>query len=43
VHFSLAWLALLPAAIACFRTEWMGMYQSLRAAIKPQPACPQPE
>lgn len=43
VHFSLVWLALLPVAFACFRAEWMGMYQSLRAAIKPPPACPQAE
>jgi O-antigen/teichoic acid export membrane protein len=43
VHFSLVWLALLPVAIGCFRAEWAAMYRSLRAAIKPQPVCPQTE
>jgi len=45
VHFSLVWLAMLPIAIGCFRAEWMDMYRSLRAAIKPQPQpiCPEPQ
>jgi hypothetical protein len=36
---------MLPVAIGCFRAEWMSMYRSLQAAIKPQPQpiCPEPE
>jgi O-antigen/teichoic acid export membrane protein len=34
-HYSLVWLALLPAVGWFFRTEWIGMYRSFRVAIKP--------
>lgn len=43
IHFSLVWLALLPLAIGCFRAEWVEMYRSLLAAMKPQRICPEPD
>ncbi|AIF47931.1 lipopolysaccharide biosynthesis protein [Dyella japonica] len=30
----LVWVALLPVVAWCFRAEWLGMYRSLRAAIR---------
>jgi hypothetical protein len=43
VHFSLVWLAMLPAVIWCFRAEWAVMYRSLRSAIKSERWYPEPE
>lgn len=43
IHFSLVWLALLPLAIGSFRAEWVEMYRSLLAAMRPQRICPEPD
>jgi hypothetical protein len=43
IHFSLVWLAMLPIVIWCFRTEWIGMYRSLRSAISKERTYPEPD
>ena len=34
VNFGVIWLAMLPVVLWHFRTEWFGMYRSLRSAVR---------